>query len=129
MWDWLLQEENRQVLTWLGGGLVAAVTGLWVVYTYSRNKSSETSSHTFDQSGQEVHVNQYNAETINQNYGLSFEQYKADLKEKERENLMFFRVYPTRLRPFQYIDIIPDFFLLRTENKPMFQPGTKLWTA
>jgi tetratricopeptide (TPR) repeat protein len=45
MWDWLLIEDNRAVLSWLGGGVVVAVGGLWTVYVYFR-KSAKTFSPT-----------------------------------------------------------------------------------
>ena len=45
MWDWLLEEENRQVISWFGGGLVVVVGSLWTAYTYFR-KSAETSQET-----------------------------------------------------------------------------------
>jgi hypothetical protein len=33
-WRFLRDKRNQQVLGWLGGGLVAAVTGLWVAFVY-----------------------------------------------------------------------------------------------
>ena len=36
MWDWFFNEDNRQVLSWLGGGLVVVVGGLWTAYPYFR---------------------------------------------------------------------------------------------
>ena len=32
--NWLLNEENRKLVTWLGGGLVTIIGGLWTLYTY-----------------------------------------------------------------------------------------------
>jgi hypothetical protein len=34
MWDWLKDPENRNVLAWLGSGLVVLAGGLWAVFTY-----------------------------------------------------------------------------------------------
>jgi hypothetical protein len=33
-WRFLRDKRNRQVLGWLGGGLVVAATGLWAVFVY-----------------------------------------------------------------------------------------------
>jgi hypothetical protein len=43
-WRFLRDERNRQVLGWLGGGLVVAATGLWAafIYFHSSVESSET---------------------------------------------------------------------------------------
>jgi hypothetical protein len=34
LWGFLRDKRNQQVLGWLGGGLVVAVTGLWVAFVY-----------------------------------------------------------------------------------------------
>src|SRR5262249_39669117 len=34
LWGFLRDKGNQQVLSWLGGGLVVAVTGLWVAFVY-----------------------------------------------------------------------------------------------
>lgn len=34
VWNFLRQKRNQQVLSWLGGGLVVAATGAWVVFVY-----------------------------------------------------------------------------------------------
>src|SRR5262245_17831122 len=34
LWGFLRDKRNQQVLSWLGGGLVVAVTGLWVAFVY-----------------------------------------------------------------------------------------------
>ena len=34
LWAFLRDKRNQQVLGWLGGGLVVAVTGLWVAFVY-----------------------------------------------------------------------------------------------
>jgi tetratricopeptide (TPR) repeat protein len=100
IWNWLLIEENRQILSFLGGGLVVVVGGLWIAYTYFRKSAKDSSptsaSITTDkiQSGGDTLVGsgridkqtvgtQYNADIIN--VGVPFEQYKADLAEKEIE--------------------------------------------
>jgi hypothetical protein len=43
LWEFILQKRNREVLGWLGGGLVVAATGLWaaIVYLLPPQKSSE----------------------------------------------------------------------------------------
>src|SRR5262249_49497118 len=33
-WRFLRDKRNQQVLGWLGGGLVAALTGLWAAFVY-----------------------------------------------------------------------------------------------
>lgn len=43
-WNFLQQEQNRQILSWLGGGLVVAAAGLWVVFVYVFPPSSGKSS-------------------------------------------------------------------------------------
>jgi hypothetical protein len=34
MWEFLCEERNRVVLSWFGGGLVVAATGLWAAFVY-----------------------------------------------------------------------------------------------
>jgi len=34
LWKFLRQDRNRQILGWLGGGLVVVVAGLWAVFVY-----------------------------------------------------------------------------------------------
>jgi len=34
LWGFLRDKSNQQVLGWLGGGLVVAVTGLWAAFVY-----------------------------------------------------------------------------------------------
>ena len=34
LWRFLRDKRNQQVLGWFGGGLVVAVTGLWVAFVY-----------------------------------------------------------------------------------------------
>jgi hypothetical protein len=34
LWRFLRDARNQQVLSWLGGGLVVAATGLWVAFVY-----------------------------------------------------------------------------------------------
>ncbi len=45
-WRFLRDKHNQQVLGWLGGGLVVALTGLWVafVYFFPPGKSPEAKS-------------------------------------------------------------------------------------
>jgi hypothetical protein len=46
LWGFLRDKGNQQVLGWLGGGLVVAVTGLWAafVYFFPPGKSPEAKS-------------------------------------------------------------------------------------
>jgi hypothetical protein len=46
LWGFLRDKSNQQVLGWLGGGLVVAVTGLWAafVYLFPLGKSPEAKS-------------------------------------------------------------------------------------
>ena len=39
-WAFLTDPANRAVLSWLGGGLVVALGGAWMVFTYFRPSSS-----------------------------------------------------------------------------------------
>jgi hypothetical protein len=43
LWKFMRQKRNREVLGWLGGGLVVAATGLWaaIVYFFPPQKPSE----------------------------------------------------------------------------------------
>lgn len=34
LWRFMQNRSNREVLTWLGGGLVILVTGAWALFTY-----------------------------------------------------------------------------------------------
>jgi len=34
LWKFLRQEQNRQVLGWLGGGFVVVATGAWAAFVY-----------------------------------------------------------------------------------------------
>jgi hypothetical protein len=46
LWEFLRDKSNQQVVGWLGGGLVVAVTGLWAafVYFFPPGKSPEAKS-------------------------------------------------------------------------------------
>jgi TIR domain len=46
LWGFLRDKRNQQVLSWLGGGLVVAATGLWVafIYLFPAPKSPEAKS-------------------------------------------------------------------------------------
>jgi hypothetical protein len=43
LWKFISQKRNREVLGWLGGGLVVLATGLWaaIVYFFPLQKPSE----------------------------------------------------------------------------------------
>ncbi|MBU0967544.1 MAG: tetratricopeptide repeat protein [Proteobacteria bacterium] len=45
MINWLRKKENREILSWVGGGLVVIVSGLWALYTHF-DKPSQTSPPT-----------------------------------------------------------------------------------
>ncbi len=32
IWAWLCNEQNRKILTWIGSGAVALISGLWIAY-------------------------------------------------------------------------------------------------
>lgn len=34
LWEFVRQKRNREVIGWLGGGLVVAATGLWAAVVY-----------------------------------------------------------------------------------------------
>lgn len=34
LWSFLQEQRNQQVLGWIGGGLVVAVTGIWVAFAH-----------------------------------------------------------------------------------------------
>jgi hypothetical protein len=34
LWEFISRKPNREVLGWLGGGLVVAATGLWAAFVY-----------------------------------------------------------------------------------------------
>jgi TIR domain len=34
IWAFLIQRKNREVLAWIGGGLVVVATGLWAIFVY-----------------------------------------------------------------------------------------------
>jgi hypothetical protein len=34
LWEFIRQKRNREVLGWLGGGLVVVATGLWAAIVY-----------------------------------------------------------------------------------------------
>jgi len=34
LWPFIAKPKNRQILSWLGGGLVAVAVGAWAVVTY-----------------------------------------------------------------------------------------------
>jgi hypothetical protein len=42
-WSFLLDKANREVLGWIGGGLVVAAAGLWAVIVYVFPPSSKSS--------------------------------------------------------------------------------------
>ena len=44
IWSFLQDTTNQQVLTWIGGGLVVVVGGLWAAFTFFFPKKSESSS-------------------------------------------------------------------------------------
>jgi hypothetical protein len=43
LWEFMRQKRNREVLGWLGGGLVVVATGLWaaIVYLFPSQKPTE----------------------------------------------------------------------------------------
>jgi hypothetical protein len=53
IWSFLGSKKNRDILAWLGGGLVAVIVGLWTAYVYfhppkvdgGEGKGAVTASH------------------------------------------------------------------------------------
>jgi hypothetical protein len=43
-WSFLRQKRNREILGWIGGGLVVAAVGLWTVIVYVFPPSSKSSA-------------------------------------------------------------------------------------
>ena len=91
----LAAQEKEPTSAHLAGGLVIAAGGLWKAYTYF-DQSSESSSSTqtsitignIHSGGDTVvgsgHIDK-STHIMTQNIGVPFEQYKADLAEKELE--------------------------------------------
>ncbi len=44
VWDFIKDPANRDVLTWVGGGLVVVIGGLWAVLTFFVGKPSVSAS-------------------------------------------------------------------------------------
>jgi hypothetical protein len=44
LWAFLTEDRNRQILSWLGGGLVVVAAGLWAAFVYVFPPSSGKSS-------------------------------------------------------------------------------------
>ena len=42
MWEWLSEPQNREVFSWVGGGLAAALAGLWAVYRHWSRRNEGT---------------------------------------------------------------------------------------
>jgi len=40
LWSWLRDPANREVITWIGGGLVVVVGGVWAVVKFFAKKES-----------------------------------------------------------------------------------------
>lgn len=40
IWTFITDETNREILTWIGGGLVVGVTGLWKILSQPKKKST-----------------------------------------------------------------------------------------
>jgi len=41
MWSFLLDERNRTVLAWIGGGIVAVATGVWALVKFVLSERKE----------------------------------------------------------------------------------------
>jgi hypothetical protein len=41
-WTFLLQKENREVLGWIGGGVVVAAGALWAVFVFFWTPSADS---------------------------------------------------------------------------------------
>jgi hypothetical protein len=44
LWSFVGQDKNREILTWIGGGLTVAVAGLWTALVYFSTPSKMPSS-------------------------------------------------------------------------------------
>ena len=51
LWALLQDEKNRVVLSWLGGGLVVVVAGLWAVFKLLHRKPGTVMTITADRGG------------------------------------------------------------------------------
>jgi hypothetical protein len=40
LWSWLTNAANRDVITWIGGGLVVVIGGVWAVVKFFAKKES-----------------------------------------------------------------------------------------
>ncbi len=40
LWSWLRDPANREVITWIGGGLVVVVGGVWAVVKFFTKKEN-----------------------------------------------------------------------------------------
>jgi len=40
LWSWLRDPANREVITWIGGGLVVVIGGIWAVVKFFARKES-----------------------------------------------------------------------------------------
>jgi hypothetical protein len=43
-WSFLGLKKNREILAWIGGGLVVVITGLWAAFIYFSDKPKTTAS-------------------------------------------------------------------------------------
>jgi len=46
IWSWIDNENNRAVITWLGGGLAVLLAAAWAVFKFLRRSNKEPSSST-----------------------------------------------------------------------------------
>jgi hypothetical protein len=38
VWEFVQDESNRALISWVGGGIVVVIGGLWAVFKFSRSK-------------------------------------------------------------------------------------------
>jgi hypothetical protein len=56
-WRFLRDKHNQQVLGWLGGGLVVAMTGLWVAFVYFFPPEKSPEAKSSEQTSSSVQAN------------------------------------------------------------------------
>ena len=44
LWSFLSKKRNREILGWIGGGLVTVAVGLWAIFTYAFPSKQEVGS-------------------------------------------------------------------------------------
>lgn len=94
IWAWIRIKDNRELITWTATGIVGLVGALWTAYTFFFNSGDTASTQAPPaaistgniQSQGDLIVGSGDITThITHNHGISFEEHKAHLSEKEDE--------------------------------------------